>query len=117
MGTSGYAPLEQWLGRAEPRSDVYALGAALHALVSGKRPPAEFACLQDGGLDVPQAMQQLFPPLDTLVPGLPPAFVHAVARAVAYDVAARYRDAMAFGAALGEALAMSTARVAEAMQP
>jgi serine/threonine protein kinase len=116
-GTLGYAPLEQWLGRAEPRSDVYALGAALHALVSGRRPPAEFARLQDGGLDVPQAMQQLFPPLDTLVPGLPPAFVHAVARAVAYDVAERYPDALAFGAALGEALAMSTARVAEAMQP
>jgi hypothetical protein len=61
-------------------------------------------------------MQQLFPPLDTLVPGLPPAFVHVVARAVAHDVAARYPDAMALGVALGEALVMSTARAVAAMQ-
>jgi serine/threonine-protein kinase len=109
--------MEQWLGRAEPRSDIYALGAVLHALVSGKKPHAELARLQDGGLDVPEAMQQLFLPLDTLVPGLPPAFMHAVARAVAYDVAERYPDATAFGVALGEALVMSTARTVAEMRP
>jgi hypothetical protein len=116
LGTPGYAPLEQWLGRTEPRSDLYALGAVLHALVSGKKPSAELARLQAGGLDMPQAMQQLFPPLDTLVAGLPPAFVQAVARAVAYDVVDRYPDVMALGVALGEALVMSTARAVAAMQ-
>jgi serine/threonine-protein kinase len=115
-GTPGYAPMEQWLGRAEPRSDIYALGAVLHALVSGKKPHAELARLQAGGLDVPEAMQQLFPPLDTLVPGLPPAFVQAVARAVADDVADRYPDATAFGVALGEALVTSTTRTVAEMQ-
>jgi serine/threonine-protein kinase len=113
----GYAPMEQWLGRTEPRSDVYALGAVLHALVSGRRPHAELARLQDGGLDLPAAMQQLFPPLDTLVPGLPPAFVQAVARAVAFDAADRFPDATAFGAALGEALVESTARAVAERQP
>jgi serine/threonine-protein kinase len=116
LGTPGYAPLEQWLGRTEPRSDLYALGAVLHALVSGKKPNAELARLQAGGLDVPAAMQQLFPPLDTLVAGLPPAFVHAVARAVAYDVADRHPDVIALGVALGEALVMTTARAVAAMQ-
>jgi serine/threonine protein kinase len=115
-GTPGYAPLEQWLGRTEPRSDLYALGAVLHALVSGKKPHAELARLQAGGLDLPEAMKQLFPPLDTLVPGLPPAFVQAVARAVAYDVTDRYPDVLAFGVALGEALVTSTARAVAAMQ-
>jgi hypothetical protein len=115
-GTPGYAPLEQWLGRTEPRSDVYALGAVLHALVSGKKPHGELARLQAGGLDMPAAMKQLFPPLDTLVAGLPPAFVHAVARAVAYDVADRYPDVLALGVALGEALVTSTARAVAAMQ-
>jgi hypothetical protein len=43
----------------------------------------------------------------------PPA---RVARAVAYDVAARYPDALAFGVALGETLVMSTARAVAAMQ-
>jgi hypothetical protein len=115
-GTPGYAPIEQWLGRTEPRSDLYALGAVLHALVSGKKPTAELARLQAGGLDMPQAMRQLFPSLDTLVAGLPPAFVHAVARAVAYDVADRYPDVLALGVALGEALVTSTARAVAAMQ-
>ena len=49
--------------------------------------------------------------------GLPPAFVHAVARAVAYDVADRYPDAIAFGVALAEALVMSTACAVAAMWP
>jgi hypothetical protein len=95
---------------------VYALGAVLHALVSGKKPHGELARLQAGGLDMPAAMKQLFPPLDTLVAGLPPAFVHAVARAVAYDVADRYPDVLALGVALGEALVTSTARAVAAMQ-
>jgi hypothetical protein len=73
--------------------------------------------LQDGGLDLLEAMQQLFPPLDTLVPGLPPAVAHAVARAVAYHVGDRYPDALAFGAALGEALVTSTARAVAERQP
>jgi hypothetical protein len=66
---------------------------------------------------MPTAMQQLFPPLDTLVPGLPPAFVHAVARAVAHDVVDRYPDATAFGVALGETLVTSTARTVAEMRP
>jgi hypothetical protein len=116
-GTPGYAPIEQWLGRTEPRSDLYALGAVLHALVSGKKPNAELARLQASGLDMPEAMKQLFPSLDTLVAGLPPAFVHAVARAVAYDVVDRHPDVMALGCALGEALVVSTACAVAAMRP
>jgi len=117
LGTPGYAPTAQWLGRTEPRSDIYALGAVLHALVSGTKPHAELARAQADGLDRPAAMKQLFPPLDTLVAGLPPAFVHAVGRAVAHDVADRYPDALAFGVALGEALVMSTARTVGEMRP
>ena len=32
--TAGYAPQEQWMGKAEPRSDIYALGATLFHLVT-----------------------------------------------------------------------------------
>jgi serine/threonine protein kinase len=38
IGTPGYAPPEQQYGKPEPRSDIYALGASIHHLLSGKRP-------------------------------------------------------------------------------
>ncbi|GAC1357905.1 MAG: serine/threonine-protein kinase [Herpetosiphon sp.] len=41
LGTPGYAPPEQYQGLATPRSDVYALGATLHHLLTG-RDPREF---------------------------------------------------------------------------
>jgi tRNA A-37 threonylcarbamoyl transferase component Bud32 len=37
-GTPGFAPPEQIAGRAEPASDVYALGATLHQLITGRDP-------------------------------------------------------------------------------
>ena len=37
-GTPGYTALEQWQGHAEPRSDVYALAATLHVLLTNVRP-------------------------------------------------------------------------------
>ncbi len=38
MGTRGYAPPEQYSGDTTPASDVYALGATLHHLATGKHP-------------------------------------------------------------------------------
>lgn len=38
VGTSGYAPLEQFWGRAVPASDLYALGATLIHLLAGIAP-------------------------------------------------------------------------------
>lgn len=40
MGTENYAPPEQWgSGQTDARSDVYALGATMYHLLSGKLPP------------------------------------------------------------------------------
>ncbi len=38
VGTDGYAPPEQLRGLAEPRSDLYALGAMMHHLLTGESP-------------------------------------------------------------------------------
>ncbi|MGH2506118.1 MAG: protein kinase domain-containing protein [Ktedonobacteraceae bacterium] len=52
LGTPGYAPPEQYQGYADPRSDLYALAATLHHLVTN-RDPGEYAPFQ-------------FPPIRTL---------------------------------------------------
>ncbi|HPZ08316.1 MAG TPA: protein kinase [Candidatus Eremiobacteraeota bacterium] len=36
--SEGYAPQEQWLGRTEPRSDIYSFGATLHHLITRIHP-------------------------------------------------------------------------------
>lgn len=38
VGTYGYVPMEQFAGRAEPASDLYALGATLIHLITGTSP-------------------------------------------------------------------------------
>jgi len=43
VGTDGYAPKEQYRGKVEPRSDIYALGATMHHLLTGEMPvPLDF---------------------------------------------------------------------------
>jgi eukaryotic-like serine/threonine-protein kinase len=50
MGTPGYAPPEQYRGDVSPASDIYALGATMHHLLSGRDPrgqkPFEFPPLK-----------------------------------------------------------------------
>src|SRR5260221_2839924 len=58
LGTPGYAPPEQYQGNAEPRSDLYALAATLHHLLTN-RDPADYPPFQ-------------FPPARTLNPRLSP---------------------------------------------
>jgi len=41
IGTEGYSPPEQYKGSVEPRSDLYALGAMLHQLLTGSDPRME----------------------------------------------------------------------------
>jgi serine/threonine protein kinase len=90
IGTWGYVPYEQVLGQAEPRSDLYALGATLHALITGRHPDAEYARLMRSGLDVERTMRALFPAVDSLVPGVPAWLGQVLATATAFAVADRY---------------------------
>jgi F-box protein 11 len=104
IGTWGYVPYEQVLGKAEPRSDLYALGALLHCLLSGRRPDSEYTRLMRGGLDVEAAMKALFPPLSACRPELPAGVGDCIARATAFAADDRYPDAASMASALAHVL-------------
>ncbi len=77
-GTQGYAPPEQYRGKVETRSDLYALGATMHHALSGRDPTTEppFS----------------FPLLRKLCPDLNPVLADLVSEALIYDVERRIRD-------------------------
>lgn len=90
IGTEGYAPPEQYRGIAEPRGDIYALGATLHHLATKSDPRSE----------PPFTFAQR--PVRDLNPEISEAFEHVVRRAVAYAPADRFPSAAAMAQALIE---------------
>jgi serine/threonine protein kinase len=82
IGTQGYAPPEQYRGKVELRSDLYALGATMHHALSGRDPANE----------APFS----FPPLATRCPDAAPALTALVDDALAYDVERRVPSAAEF---------------------
>jgi serine/threonine protein kinase len=82
IGTQGYAPPEQYRGKVEFRSDLYALGATMHHALSGRDP----------ALEAPFS----FPPLRSLCPDVTPALCELVDQALKYDVALRVADTAEF---------------------
>jgi serine/threonine protein kinase len=89
IGTQGYAPPEQYRGKVELRSDLYALGATMHHALSGRDPANE----------APFS----FPPLATLCPDIKPALAALVDEALTYDVEHRVQSAEEFRRRLEDA--------------
>lgn len=81
VGTSGYMPFEQYMGQASPASDLYALGATLLHVVTGRR-PSDFVS-PDGAVEVPAEL-----PGGAVLRGV-------VARLLAPSASARYPSAAA----------------------
>ncbi len=60
IGTPGYAPAEQQQGQPEPSSDIYALGASMHELLTGRKPEDwDFPAFEDFGVKVPENLAQI----------------------------------------------------------
>jgi serine/threonine protein kinase/Flp pilus assembly protein TadD len=79
--TRGYAPPEQLLGQPEPRSDLYALGATMHRILTR----------HDASYNRPSPFS--FPPLRTLRPDITPQFEQIVQRALEMDMHKRWQSA------------------------
>ena len=81
LGTPGYAPPEQYQGNADPRSDLYALAATLHHLLTNRDPR-----------DHPPFT---YPPARALNPQLSPDIEKVLSRALINEINQRYQSAAA----------------------
>jgi eukaryotic-like serine/threonine-protein kinase len=81
IGTEGYSPPEQYRGLAEPRGDLYALGATIHHLLTASDPR----------LETPFTFHER--PLRQLNPEITPELDAVVAKAIEYDMAGRWNSA------------------------
>ncbi len=79
--TIGYAPPEQLHGMPEPRSDLYALGATLHRMLTH----------HDAANNKPGIFS--FPPVRTLRPDISPAFEQVLVKALAPAIEHRWSSA------------------------
>jgi len=81
IGTEGYTPPEQYRGTAEPRVDIYALGATMHHLVSK----------QDPRLEPPFSFHER--PIHKTNPTASRELTEIINRALEYDINKRYGSA------------------------
>jgi outer membrane protein assembly factor BamB/tRNA A-37 threonylcarbamoyl transferase component Bud32 len=81
IGTEGYSPPEQYKGFAEPRVDIYALGATMHHLLSK----------QDPQLEPPFSFHER--PIHKTNPTVSRELMEAINRALEYDINKRYGSA------------------------
>lgn len=92
IGTEGYSPPEQYRGVAEPRGDIYALGATLHHLLT-KRDPR---------LEPPFTFHE--EPVRLLNPAVSEEVSAVIMKALEYDPDKRYASAQEYKDALQAAL-------------
>src|SRR5579883_3503834 len=98
LGTPCYMPPEQVRDarHVDPRADIYALGASLYHVLTGRYPVvaksyAEF---------IQQILERDPPPVETINPRVPPALAEVVRIAMKKDATQRYQSAQELGAAL-----------------
>ncbi len=95
IGTEGYSPPEQYRGIAEPRCDIYALGATLHHLLSKQDPRQE----------PPFSFHER--PIHKTNPTVSREFIEVINRCLEYDINKRWNTAEELKRAL---LALPSAR-------
>src|SRR5512136_967777 len=81
IGTEGYSPPEQYRGIADQRTDIYALGATLHHVLTR----------QDPRVEPPFSFHER--PIQTANPGVPNELAQVVMHALEYEPERRYGTA------------------------
>ncbi len=105
LGTEHYIAPEQEQGKAEPASDIYAMGVVAYQFMTGLLP---FQA-------VVRSHASELPPPSTLNTWLPPSVDAVVLRAIETDPRNRFQSARAFADALNDALKTGTSPDASAL--
>ncbi len=98
MGKYGYTPPEQWQGKPEPRSDIFALGATLYYLMTGFLPLSRSYITSQ----TPQRedFYPQFPPIRDRNPDISSQFEGILEKALQLDINERYSSALEMRQAL-----------------
>jgi serine/threonine-protein kinase len=102
LGTPAFMSPEQALAKStlvDAQSDVWAAGATLYTLISGRLVHEA----ENGTQMLIKAATERAPSLATVAPGVPPGIVEVVARALVYEKEQRYPSAATMRQALQEA--------------
>lgn len=83
-GTPGYTPLEQWQMQPTTKSDIYALGATMHHLLTAQDPRDRFTSFPELDMELLRSFSK-FQPLLELRPDVSPAMAGLVARCLDPD--------------------------------
>ena len=94
-GEYGYTPPEQWLGKPEPRSDIFALGAMVYYLLTGFLPLSGEYLAGQG----PQTAEfnPDFPPIRQKNPEVSPELEVVLQKALQLDPSGRYSSTTELG--------------------
>ncbi|MEQ8221374.1 MAG: bifunctional serine/threonine-protein kinase/formylglycine-generating enzyme family protein [Candidatus Eremiobacterota bacterium] len=77
VGTPAYAPLELLMGKPEPRTDLYSLGATMHCLLTGEVPSGPYT----------------FKPVRELNPHISEELEKIIIKSLSLEVSERYENA------------------------
>lgn len=90
--SEGFSPVEQYIGKTCPQSDIYAMAATMYLLLTNRLPPASLSRTMSDGLIAPRLLN----------PALSPKMERALLKALAVNASDRYQSMHEFAEVLRE---------------
>jgi serine/threonine protein kinase len=88
--SAGFSPVEQYIGKTSPRSDIYSMAATIYLLLTNRLPPAAMTRVGQDTLIAPRLLN----------PALSPKVERALLKALAVNADERYQSMDEFAQAL-----------------